>query len=477
MEHFDVLIVGAGLSGIGAAHHLQDRLPRTTYAIFEAREAIGGTWDLFRYPGVRSDSDMQTLGYRFRPWSSEKAIVDGPAILGYVRDTAREAGIDKRIRFGHQVRTAAWNTKHARWTVSTEGREDITASFLYVCGGYYHYDRGYAPEFPDAERFEGQVIHPQFWPQDLDYEGKRIVVVGSGATAVTLVPALTDRAEHVTMLQRSPTYMLSMPSEDAIANRLRRLLGDRASYPITRWKNVAVSTAVYQVSQRWPKVMRALLRKGVMKSLPSGYDVDTHFNPTYGPWDQRLCLVPDGDLFRTIKRGKASMVTDRVERFTPAGIQLESGTHLDADIIVTATGLSLQAIGGIELTVDGAPVELPEHLAYKGMMLSRVPNFVFTIGYTNASWTLKADLVAEYVCRLLAHMDRRGYRVAMPVDDDPSIVRGPLIDFQAGYVQRALHRFPKGARSAPWKLGMSYANDLVTLRHKRLEDGALTFHS
>jgi monooxygenase len=475
VEHLDVLIVGAGLSGIGAAHHLQDRLPRKTYAILEAREAIGGTWDLFRYPGVRSDSDMQTLGYRFRPWSSEQAIADGPAILSYVKDTAREAGIDRRIRFGHRVRRASWDTASARWTVSGDGFDDVSASFLYVCGGYYHYDHGYAPAFPDADRFEGRVIHPQFWPEDLDYGGKRIVVVGSGATAVTLVPALAERAGHVTMLQRSPSYILAVPSKDPIANRLRKLIGDRASYPITRWKNVAISTAIYQASQRWPKAMRAVLRKGVLNALPEGYDVDTHFNPTYGPWDQRLCLVPDGDLFRAIRRGEAAMVTDRVERFTPTGIQLESGRHLDADIIVTATGLSLQAIGGIELSVDGSPVELPEHLAYKGMMLSRVPNFAFTIGYTNASWTLKADLVAEYVCRLLAHMDRRGHRVCTPIDDDPAIVRGPLLDFQAGYVQRALHLFPKGAKSAPWKLGMSYANDVITLRHKPLEDGALRF--
>jgi monooxygenase len=474
-EHVDVLIVGAGLSGIGAAHHLQERLPDKSYAIFEAREAIGGTWDLFRYPGVRSDSDMQTLGYRFRPWVEAKAIADGPAILEYVRDTAREAGIDRRVRFDHRVRHASWSSRDARWTVEVEGRPAVTCDFLYVCGGYYRYDQGYLPEFEDVERFEGQIVHPQFWPEELEYTDKRVVVIGSGATAVTLVPALTDRAAHVTMLQRSPSYILSIPSEDPIANALRRLLGARAAYPIARWKNVALSTLIYQLSQRRPRAMRKLLRAALIRALPQGYDVDTHFNPTYRPWDQRLCLVPDGDLFKAISAGRASMVTDRIERFTPGGVRLESGAELEADIIVTATGLNLQAIGGIELSVDGEPVSLPDRLAYKGMMLSRVPNFAFTIGYTNASWTLKADLVAEYVCRLLAYMDEHGYRQCVPVDDDPTIERRPLLDFAAGYVQRSIHLFPKGGSRAPWRLGMSYAHDVVTLRHRGLEDGALRF--
>ena len=473
MEHVDVLIVGAGLSGIGAAHHLQERLPHKTYAIFEARDAIGGTWDLFRYPGVRSDSDMQTLGYRFRPWSSSQAIADGPSILAYVRDTAREAGIDRHIRFNHSVTRAEW--EHGRWTVSGEGFEPVTCDFLYMCGGYYRYDQGYLPEFADADVFQGELIHPQFWPEDLDYAGKRVVVIGSGATAVTLVPALTDKAAHVTMLQRSPSYILSIPSRDAIANGLRKLLGERRAYAITRWKNVALSTLVYQLSQRRPKFMRKVLRAGVARALPAGYDVDRHFNPRYGPWDQRLCLVPDGDLFRAIRHGKASMVTDTIERFTPHGVLLSSGTELEADIIVTATGLNLLVFGGVELVVDGEPVALPERMAYKGMMLSRVPNFAFTIGYTNASWTLKADLVAEYVCRVLAHMDEHGYRVVTPVDDDPHVEPVPLLDFQAGYVQRSLHLFPKGGSRPPWRLGMSYANDVLSIRHGGLEDGALRF--
>jgi cation diffusion facilitator CzcD-associated flavoprotein CzcO len=474
-EHLDVLIVGAGLSGIGAAHHLQDRLPHKTYAILEAREAIGGTWDLFRYPGVRSDSDMQTLGYRFRPWTSAKAIADGPAILDYVRDTAREAGIDRHVRFGHRVTHAAWSTRDARWTVSVEGHGELTCHFLYVCGGYYRYDAGYRPDWPGLEDFAGELVHPQFWPSELDYSGKRVLVIGSGATAVTLVPALAERAAHVTMLQRSPTYILALPSEDAIANGLRKLLGPRRAYAVVRWKNVTISTLVYQLCQRHPRLMRAVIRRGALRALPPGYAVDTHFNPTYGPWDQRLCLVPDGDLFRAIRAGEASIVTDRIARFTPTGVELESGAPLDADVIVTATGLNLQALGGIALSVDGAPVALPERLAYKGMMLSRVPNLAFTIGYTNASWTLKADLVAEYVCRALEHMEHHGFTQCMPVDDDPDLEPRPLLDFEAGYVQRSLHLFPKAGSRAPWRLGMSYPQDVVTLRHRGLEDGALRF--
>ena len=475
MEHVDVLIVGAGLSGIGAARHLQDRLPHKTYAILEARDAIGGTWDLFRYPGVRSDSDMFTLGYRFRPWVDEKALADGPSILRYVRDTAREAGIDRHIRFGHRVTQASWSGEQARWTVRSEGRPDISCDVLYVCAGYYRYDQGYLPEFEGVEDFRGRIVHPQFWPEDLDYEGKRIAVIGSGATAVTLVPALAERAALVSMVQRSPTYIVSVPSVDPIVRALRRLLGPRAAYPLARWKNVLVSTAIYELCQRRPRLARALIRRGVMRALPAGYDVDTHFNPRYDPWDQRLCLVPDGDLFKAIARGRAEMVTDTIERFTPAGLRLRSGRELEADIIVTATGLNLLALGGIELVVDGEPVSLPDTLAYKGMMLSDVPNFVFTVGYTNASWTLKADLVAEYVCRLLAHMERRGRRVFVPVADDPTIERRPLLDFAAGYVQRSVHLFPKAGSRPPWRLGMSYLHDAVTLRHGTLEDGALRF--
>jgi cation diffusion facilitator CzcD-associated flavoprotein CzcO len=430
VEHFDVLIVGAGLSGIGAAHHLQSAHPSKSYALFEARDAIGGTWDLFRYPGVRSDSDMQTLGYRFRPWTEAKAIADGPSIRSYVRDTARDAGIDARIRFNHRIERAAWSSADSRYTVTARRTDtgetvEVTCGFLFVCSGYYRYDEGFTPAFAGSERFGGQLIHPQFWPEDLDYAGKRVVVIGSGATAITLVPALTDKAAHVTMLQRSPSYVLSLPAEDPIANGLRRVLPERLAYGVTRWKNVAVTSAIYQLSRRRPTFVKRLIRKAQIAQLPEGYAVDTHFKPRYQPWDERLCIVPDGDLFRVIRDGRASIVTDRVAGFTEAGLELESGATLEADIVITATGLNLVAFGGIALEVDGREVVLSEAMAYKGLMLSDVPNFAFVVGYTNASWTLKADLVSEYVCRLLTYMDERGYAAAVPVNDDPSITTRP----------------------------------------------------
>jgi monooxygenase len=480
VEHFDVLIVGAGLSGIGAAHHLQHAHPGKSYALFEARDAIGGTWDLFRYPGVRSDSDMQTLGYRFRPWTEAKAIADGPSIRSYVRATASDAGIDAKIRFNHRIERAAWSSADARYTVTarrTDSGEtvEVTCGFLLVCSGYYRYDEGFTPHFEGTERFGGQIIHPQFWPEELDYAGKRVVVIGSGATAITLVPALTDKAAHVTMLQRSPSYVLSIPGEDPIANGLRRVLGDRRAYAVTRWKNVAVTSAIYQLSRRRPTLVKKLIRKAQLRQLPDGYAVDTHFKPRYQPWDERLCIVPDGDLFRVIRNGRASIVTDRIASFTESGLRLQSGAELEADIVITATGLNLVAFGGIALAVDGREVVLSEAMAYKGLMLSDVPNFAFVVGYTNASWTLKADLVSEYVCRLLAYMDEHGFAQAMPVDDDPSITTRPLLDFAAGYVQRSLDAFPKQGSKAPWQLGMNYAQDLVTLRHGKLDDGTMRF--
>jgi cation diffusion facilitator CzcD-associated flavoprotein CzcO len=478
-EHLDVLIVGAGLSGIGAAHHLQAAFPAKTYAILEARDTIGGTWDLFRYPGVRSDSDMFTLGYRFRPWTEAKAIADGPSILGYVRATAAEAGIEKHIRFGHRVTKASWSGEQARWTVEAErpGGETakLTCGFLLMCSGYYRYEQGYLPEFLGIGNFRGQVVHPQHWPADLDYAGKRVVVIGSGATAVTLVPALAETAEHVTMLQRSPTYILAMPTEDGIAVRLRKLLGARRGYAVTRWKNVALTTLIYKLSRRRPDMIRGWIRQMAIKQLPDGYDVDTHFKPAYNPWDQRLCLVPDGDLFRAIRDGRASVVTDRVKTFTERAVVLASGTELGADIVVTATGLRLLAFGGAELRVDGRPVRLPETMAYKGMMLSGVPNFAFTIGYTNASWTLKADLVSEYVVRLLRYLDAHGYDQCVPVNDDPGITERPLMDFQAGYVLRSIDEFPRSGSRPPWQLGMSYAHDVLKLRYGRIDDGAMRF--
>lgn len=474
----DVIIVGAGLSGIGAAHHVQQAFPDRTFTILEARDSLGGTWDLFRYPGIRSDSDMQTLGYRFRPWTDEKSIADGPAILEYVRATAAESGIDQHIRFGHRMIRADWSSADELWTVTAEhGGETVTltARFLYACTGYYRYDEGFTPDFAGTDRFGGEIVHPQHWPEDLDYTGKKVVVIGSGATAVTLVPSMAADAGHVTMLQRSPTYIASLPARDPFTNTLRRVLGNRLAYPISRWKNVVFSTATYQLSQRQPRLVKKVLRKAQERQLPSGYDIDTHFTPRYNPWDQRMCLVPDGDLFRAIRHGRASVVTDRIATFTERGLALESGAELDADVIVTATGLNLLVFGGAELSIDGTPLSLPDTVAYKGMMLGGVPNFVFTIGYTNASWTLKADLVAEYFCRLLARMDARGETVCVPVNDDPTLTTRPLLDFEAGYVQRSVERFPKAGSRAPWQLGMSCVHDLVTLRHRTLDDGVMQF--
>ncbi len=478
-EHVDVLIVGAGLSGIGAACHLVERRPGSSLLLLEAREASGGTWDLFRYPGIRSDSDMFTLGYRFRPWTEEKAIADGPSILRYVRETAAEYGVDERIRYGLKVVRAEWSSEDDRWTVDavradTGEPATFTCGFLWSCSGYYDYDQGFTPQFEGTERYAGQIVHPQAWPEDLDYAGKRVVVIGSGATAVTLVPAMAADAAHVTMLQRSPTYIVSLPGIDKVAQKLRARLPHKAAYAATRWKNVLVSTGIYQLSRRRPDFMRKLIRKGTVRQLPEGYDVDTHFKPSYNPWDQRLCLVPDGDLFRTIRHGDADVVTDHVEHFTEKGLRLRSGRELEADVVVTATGLNLLAFGGMDLVVDGEKVELPRTMAYKGMMLSGVPNFAYVVGYTNASWTLKADLVSEYVCRLLTRMERQGSSVCVPVRD-PDVGEEPFLDFDAGYVKRSVDAFPKQGTRAPWRLRMNYLRDVVALRHGSLDDGAMTF--
>ena len=479
LEHVDVLIVGAGLSGIGAGYHLQANCPGKTYAILEARDSIGGTWDLFRYPGIRSDSDMYTLGYSFKPWEEAKSIADGSSILNYVRQTAEDHGIEEQIRFQHRVVRAEYSTADARWTVQAERGDtgetvSLSCSFLMMCSGYYNYDEGYTPDFAGAERFAGPIVHPQKWTDDIDYAGKRVVVIGSGATAVTLLPALAKQAEHVTMLQRSPSYVMSLPGEDPIAKALHRVLGAKASYPIVRWKNVLLTMLIFQLSRRRPGAIKALIRKGAEKQLPPGYDIDTHFKPTYNPWDQRMCLVPDGDLFTAISAGEVSVVTDRIDTFTERGIRLAGGDELEADLIVTATGLNMLALGGMRVAVDGHEVELPQTMGYKGMMLSGIPNMAMVIGYTNASWTLKCDLTCEYVCRLLNHMDEHGYVQCVP-ERDPSVAELPFIDFSSGYVQRALDKFPKQGSKAPWRLYQNYARDIVSLRHGAIEDGAMRF--
>ncbi len=482
-EHFDVLIVGAGLSGVGAAVHLHRACPDKRYVILEGRPAMGGTWDLFRYPGVRSDSDMHTLGYSFKPWREAKAIADGSSILDYVKATAAEYGVDEHIRYEHRATAAAWSSEDAAWTVQTlraDTGESVrfTCNFLLMCAGYYSYRQGHTPEFEGLERFKGTIVHPQQWPDDLDYRGKRVVVIGSGATAMTLVPAMARDAGHIIMLQRSPTYVVSRPDTDVIANALRRVLPDRWAYAVTRWKNVALQQLLYRRTRTHPAQVKRKLLDMVRKELGPDYDVATHFTPRYNPWDQRLCLVPNSDLFEAIRSGKASIVTDHIARFTETGITLASGRELDADIIVTATGLNLVVLGEMRFTVDGAPVDFAQTWTYKGMMYSGVPNLISTFGYINASWTLRADLTAEYACRLINHMDESGVRQVTPRlrDTDRDMPPRPWIDqFSSGYMQRVMHRFPKQGDREPWINPQNYSRDKKMIRLGPLEDGALVF--
>ena len=477
MEHVDVVIVGAGLSGVGAACQLSMACPQKSFAIFEGRQAMGGTWDLFRYPGVRSDSDMYTLGYRFRPWRDARAIADAPAILNYIRETAKEFKVDKKIRYGHRVTRASWSSGDARWTLEVQtdgGAIAFTCNFLYLCTGYYDYENGYTPEWPRMDNFRGQLVHPQKWPDDLDYGGKRVVVIGSGATAVTLVPAMAERAGHVTMLQRSPTYIMTLPSEDRIANVLRRLLPESSAYALTRWKNVLMQMFFYVLSRKRPETMKRLLSKGVRRELGDSYE-PKHFSPRYNPWDQRLCLVPDSDLFRVIREGRASIVTDEIEEFTESGLLLKSGAKLEADIIVTATGLNLKLMAGLQLVVDGTSVDLSKTIAYKGMMYSDVPNVASAFGYTNASWTLKCDLTAEYVCRILNYMDKHGFVQCTPRLNDPTVKKERVLDFTSGYVERAIHTLPSQGSKTPWRLHQNYIKDLSMLRYGRVDDGTMEF--
>jgi monooxygenase len=480
MEHVDVLIVGAGLSGVGAACRLRMNRPGTTLAILESRQAMGGTWDLFRYPGIRSDSDMFTLGFSFRPWEDPKAIADGASIRRYIERTARDCGVADAVRYGHTVESASWSTPDARWTVRARRSDtgeavEITCGFLYMCTGYYRYSSGYTPSFEGARDFEGTVVHPQHWPEDLDVSGKRVVVIGSGATAVTLVPALAATAEHVTMLQRTPTYVVSLPSRDPLADRLRGRLRAQRAYDLIRWKNVLVTTASYQLSRRAPRAMKSLVRRGLLRELPPDFDLETHFTPPYDPWDQRLCVVPDGDLFGAVRAGTASIVTDVIDRFTPKGVLLRSGNELPADIVVTATGLEVQVLGGARIEVDGRAIDPGATVGYKGMMFSGVPNLVLAMGYTNASWTLKCDLIAEYVVRLLEHMQRNGYRSVTPVEPPGSVPRRPFIDLTSGYVQRALGGIPAQGGRAPWRVHQNWLLDRRLYRRSPLEDEGVVF--
>jgi cation diffusion facilitator CzcD-associated flavoprotein CzcO len=479
-EHFDVLVVGAGLSGIGAGYHLQTNCPTRSYAILEGRAEIGGTWDLFRYPGVRSDSDMYTLGYAFHPWKDPKAIADGASILSYIRDTAAVFGIDRKIRFQHRVTEASWSSSDARWTVTVEkgpSRERVTftCNFLFSCAGYYRYEAGYTPVFPGIERFKHRVVHPQQWTPDIEYAGKRAVVIGSGATAITLVPELAKTAAHVTMLQRSPTYIVSHPDEDSFANWARKRFSESVAYTATRWKNVLLGLFFFQLSRRRPEYVKRRVLEAIRNELGPEYDVATHFTPSYNPWDQRVCLVPNGDLFGAIRKGRASVVTDKIRTFTESGIELASGAKLDADLVVTATGLTLEVFGGIAVTVDGRRVDFGKTLAYKGMMFSDVPNFASCFGYTNASWTLKCDLTCAYVSRLLNRMEQRGYRQCTPHAGSDTATRTPYLDFTSGYIQRSIAKFPSQGARAPWRLYQNYALDMLSLRFGRLDDGAMRF--
>lgn len=476
--HVDVLIVGAGLSGIGAAVHLQRDCPAKRYLILEARDAIGGTWDLFRYPGIRSDSDAFTLGYNFKPWIGEKSITDGDSIRSYIRETAKEHDIDQHIRFRHKVKRLNWSSADARWQIEAEHNGQplrLTAQYVIMGAGYYNYDHGYLPDWPGYASFKGQIVHPQFWPENLDYAGKRVLVIGSGATAMTVVPAMTDKAAHVTMLQRSPTYVASVPAKEPYANWLRRNLPAKLAYTIIRWRNVLFGMYFFNASKKRPQKVKDWLLKMVREALPAGYDVEKHFTPKYAPWDQRLCAITDGDLFEGIKAGKIDVVTDHIDTFTEKGVRLKSGQELEADIIVPATGLELQTAGGAAISVDGAPVDLGKTFIYKGMLYSDLPNFANIFGYTNASWTLKADLTSEYFCRMINYLDREGYASFTPRVRDQALEAEPFADFSSGYVQRAIDRMPKQGKTAPWRLFQNYALDILNLRFGSLNTPEMEF--
>lgn len=478
--HFDTLIIGAGISGISAAHYMQTDCPNKTYAILEGRKNIGGTWDLFRYPGIRSDSDMYTFGFAFRPWTNAKTIAPRESIIEYLEDTIKDEGIDQHILFEHRVNKATWSSENSSWTVSVNMPDSdqpkiFTSSFLSLCTGYYDYKKGHTPSFKGSENFKGQIIHPQKWTEDIDYTDKKIIVIGSGATAITLVPSLAEKAAHVTMLQRSPTYIAIQPSIDKLGQYLYKILPIKTAFKINRWRKIRWQQFSYYISRRYPKTMKKLLLKGVEKSLDPGYDINTHFTPKYAPWDERLCLVPDGDLFAAIKKKKASVVTEHIEQFTENGIQLKSGKNLAADMIVTATGLKATIVSNFDIEVDGKLVDFSKTVSYKGCMFSDIPNMTLAFGYTNASWTLKCDMVSQYVCRLINHMDKNKFTQCCPKQNDPNLELLPYMDFTPGYIMRVLDRLPKTGSKAPWRVEQSYFYDKDIFEKNAVDDGVIEF--
>ena len=479
-NHFNVIVVGAGLSGIGAGYHLQNKCPNKSFVILEGRDNIGGTWDLFRYPGIRSDSDMNTMGFRFKPWMGVKSIADGPSILSYLHETVKENDLNKKIHFNQWVNEASWSSEDTQWTVQAENKktqelQDFTCDFLFLCGGYYNYEEGYTPHFAGRENFLGQIIHPQKWPKNLDYQNKKVVVIGSGATAVTIIPTMAEEAAHVTMLQRSPTYFLSAPDEDPVGNFLRKFISSKLTYKLVRWKNIRFQWWFFQKCRKFPKKVKEFLIKQVREALGPNYDIETHFTPKYNPWEQRLCLVPNGDFFNAINAGKASVITDHIDRFTKKGIKLKSGGEVEADLIVTATGLNLEVCNGIKLEVDNNEVDISKTMTYKGMMFSDVPNLVATFGYTNASWTLRADLTSEYVCRLLNFMDKKGYANCCPRTAEHVEPDGDWLDFTSGYVKRSMHKFPKQGSRDPWRNTQNFPKDVLAIRWGNIDNKELKF--
>ena len=481
-NHFNVIVVGAGISGIGAGYYLQKKCPNKSFVILEGRDNIGGTWDLFRYPGIRSDSDMNTMGFRFKPWMGIKSIADGASILSYLHETVKENDLNKKIHFNQWVNEASWSSENAQWTVHVENKktqelQDFTCDFLFLCGGYYNYEEGYTPHFAGREDFSGQIVHPQKWPDDLDYKNKEVVVIGSGATAVTIIPTMAEEAAHVTMLQRSPTYFLSAPDEDPIGNFLRKIISSKLTYKLVRWKNIRFQWWFFQKCRKFPKKVKEFLIKQVREELGPNYDIETHFTPKYNPWEQRMCLVPNGDFFNAINAGKASVITDHIDRFTKKGIKLKSGGEVEADLIVTATGLNLEVCNGIKLEVDNNEVDISKTMTYKGMMFSDVPNLVATFGYTNASWTLRADLTSEYVCRLLNFMDKKGYANCCPRTAEHVEPDGDWLDFTSGYVKRSMHKFPKQGSRDPWRNTQNFPKDVLAIRWGNIDNKELKFTS